>query len=789
MLQHNLLLFFRNIKKNKITFFINIIGLAFGLTGVLLISLWVNDEISFDKFHKKNDRLYQVMHNLHENEEITTIPSVSGMLAKALITEFPEVESATMVWPPNFFDNEGLLSYKDTHLKALAQFVDNEFLKIMSFPLLEGNINTVFNEKTNLLVSESFANKFFGSLNNVVGTTVYWNDGGVSGNYLITGIFKDVPKNSSMQFDILMHHELLMDAHKYMTFWDSSNPYSYVLLKEGIKVEDFNNKIENFIKTKVKGSNSTLFIQKLTDRYLYSTYKNGKISGGRINYVQLFSLIALIILVISCINFMNLSTAKAAERLKEIGIKKVLGANRKKLIIQYYIESFLITIIGATLALLMGLLILPQFNSITDKNLTIDLSLEFIASFLVLILIAGFLAGSYPALYLSRLKTSDSLKGKIMRSFADIWVRKGLVIFQFSASIILIASVLIISQQINYIQSKNLGYDRNNVLSFNNNGIPENTYSTFLSQLEDIPGVVSSSSAYHNLIGNHGRTDAISWTGKQTDENVKFINLEMSAGFIETVGLEVVLGRSFDPNRLNENSKIIFNEKAIEAMGLENPIGKTIKLWDSKKKIIGVVKNFHAESLYEPIQPTFIQAYPMQNNTLVKIKDGAEKQVIVEIAELYRKFNKIYSFEYKFLDDNYQALYASEKRIATLSTYFAVIAIIISCLGLFGLAIFTASQRRKEIGIRKTLGQSQSQIIMLLSNEFAKTVGVSILIGLPIAFLLIKNWLSEFAYKIELRIEYFFLAALLTISVALVTVAAQALRAANKNPIDVLREE
>lgn len=791
MLKHNLLLFFRNIKKDKTTFLINLLGLASGLACTLLIYLWVTDEMSIDRFHDNNDRLYQVMRNLDKKSEIATIPSMPGILAKALIAEFPEVESATMVWPPNFFGDEGFLSYKETQLKALAQFVDNEFLKIMSFPLIEGDANTALNEKTSILVSESFANKVFGTLNNVVGTTVHWNQGKVSGDYLITGIFKDVPKNSSMQFDMLMNHELLMDTYKYMASWGNSNPHSYVLLKEGVRLEDFNNKIENFIKTKVERSSSTLFAQKLTNRYLHGTYENGTMSGGRIAYVRLFSLIALVILIISCINFMNLSTAKATRRLKEIGVKKALGVKRKVLIVQYYTESFLLTTIGAILAIFMTLLLLPQFNSITDKNLSIDFSLEFITSILLLILGTGFLAGSYPALYLSGLKTIESLKGKIMRSFANALARKGLVIFQFSASIILIVSVLIISQQINYIQSKNLGYERNNVIVFSNNGISKNTYPTFLSQLEDIPGVLNASSADHNLIGDHGSTgtSAISWPGKQTNDRVKFINLEMGIGFIETIGMEVILGRSFESSRSNENAKIIFNKKAIEAMGLEDPIGKIIKLWGSEKQIIGVVKNFHSESLYEPIQPTFIQAYPMLNNTLVKIQTGIERETIGRISELYTKLDEGSPFEYKFLDDNYQALYASEKRVTTLSTYFAGIAILISCLGLFGLAIFTASQRRKEIGIRKTLGQRKSQITILLSTEFAKIVGMAILIGLPVAFLLMKDWLSEFAYRIELRMEYFFLAALLTMTVALATVATQAIRAANRNPIDALREE
>lgn len=533
-----------------------------------------------------------------------------------------------------------------------------------------------------------------------------------------------------------------------------------------------------------------MFIQPFSDRYLKGSYKNGKVNGGRIAYVRLFTVLALITLVIACINFMNLSTARAVVRLKEIGVKKALGTTRKALMGQYFTESLLITTIGAILALSIILLMLPQFNAITGKTLSITLNGDLLKALVSIILITGILAGSYPALYLSRLKATESLKGKLAKNFGDLWARKGLVVFQFSISIVLVVSVLIVSKQIDYIQSKDLGYERANVLKFSNDGIEETAYEGFLTSLERIPGVLSTSSAFHNLAGEHGKTQSVSWPGKTTDQNVTFINLEMSPGYLETMGIKLIMGRPFDRNRSNEESKIILNQMAIEKMELPDPIGKKVVLWgDDEKEIIGIVADFHAESLYETILPTFIQAYPMNDHTLVKIQSGMIAQTIPQIEQSFDEFSNGLPFEFSFLEDQYQAIYESERKVAALAKYFTVIAVIISCLGLLGLTAFTAEKREKEIGIRKVLGAGNWRIVTMLSFDFTKMVIIALLLGLPISYFLALNWLSEFAFRVHLKPWYFLLSAFMIIGISWLTVGFQTLKAAHTNPIDSLRNE
>lgn len=789
MLKHNLLISYRSFLRSKSTFLINLIGLSSGLICTLLIYLWVADELSIDAFHENDNKLYQVMRNYDVNGEITTTTSMSGLLADELMANYPEVASATTVWPAGFFGSEGLVSLGKKQLKAEAQYVDNQFLSIMSFPLIEGDAATALTSKKNILISESLGLKLFGTTENLLGKTLHWNEGQTSSDFIISGLFKDVPQNSTMQFDILLQSQLMMDNYKYMQHWGNSNPNVFVLLKEEALAESLNQKIEKLIQSKVEKSDAVLFIQKFSNRYLHSSYENGVVAGGRIAYVRLFSIVALVILAIACINFMNLSTARAAGRLKEIGVKKALGARRKTLIAQYFTESFLITLLSAVFAIGATILLLPQFNIITGKSLSLDFNAELIGWSLAIVGTTGFLAGSYPALYLSSLQTTESLKGKLVKKFGDIWARKGLVTFQFSISVIMIMGVLVVVKQMDFIQSKNLGYERDNVIQFHNTGIEETNYQNFLTSLEAIPGVLHTSSIGHDLVGDHGETTGLSWPGKEQGQRVNFINLEMSAGFIETMGMEVVMGRSFDRNRANEEKKIIFNETAIKQMGLEDPVGKTIKLWGQEKEIIGVVKDFHAQSLYEPLLPTFIQAYPMLSSTVVKIQAGMELDIIEKIEVSHESFTSGVPFEFRFMDADYQAMYQSEKRVSSLSQYFAVVAVIISCLGLLGLTAFTAEKRSKEIGVRKVLGAEVWRIVLLLTGDFTKMVLMALAIGLPIGYLIAQQWLQGFAFGIYLDITYFILASGIMISIAWLTVGLQTLKAARANPVDSLRNE
>lgn len=789
MLKHNLLISLRSFQRSQSTFFINLVGLASGLVCTLLIYLWVADELSIDKFHENDSQLYQVLQNHNRNGEIRTGENQSALLADELMTNYPEVVAATSVWPPRFFGGEGILSRDNIQFKALTQYVNNEFLNMMSFPLLEGDPATALKNKGSVLISESLAMKMFGTTENLIGKTLRWKEGRIDNDFIVNGLFEDIPGNSTMQFDMLLHSQLMMDHNEYMKHWGNSNPRVLVQLQEETSVEAFNAKIEKLLQKKIKNSKSELIVQKFSDRYLHGTYENGVVAGGRIAYVRLFSIVVAVILIIACINFMNLSTAKAAGRLKEIGIKKALGARRKSLMAQYFTESLLITLLSALLAIGVTALLLPQFNVIAGKSLSLELNTELLTWTFGIVLVAGFLAGSYPALYLSGLRTTASLKGKLVKTFGDMWARRGLVVFQFSISAVLIVSVLIVSKQLNFIQSKNLGYNRDNVIMFPNTGIEESAYQGFLSSLDGIPGVLNTTSAGHDLTGDHGTTSGLSWPGKTPDQRVNFINLEMSSNFIETMGIELVSGRSFDRGLANEEKKIIFNETAIRQMGLKDPIGKTIKLWGREKEIIGVVKDFHAESLYKTIQPTFIQAYPMLSTTLVKIQAGTELDVIEKIEAEFESFSNGLPFEFRFMDSDYQAMYESEKKVSSLSRYFAIVAVIISCLGLLGLTAFTAEKRSKEIGVRKVLGAGVWRIVLLLSGDFTKMVAVALLIGLPLSYYIGQQWLQGFAFSIKLDIWYFALAGVLMMVIAWLTVGYQTLKAARTNPVDTLRSE
>ncbi len=789
MLKHNILISFRSFQRSKSTFFINLTGLASGLMCTMLIYLWVTDELSIDRFHQDGDRLYQVMQNDVNGDEIRTMPYMPGKLAETLMANFPEVEAATMMVLPGFFSSGGYISFNENYIRVKEQFVDKHFLDVLTFPLIQGNPETAMDDKTDIIISKSMALKLFNTTDNVVGKTLRWDEEDTGGDYIISGIFDDVPSSSSFQFDVLLSFEKVLETKPYIGEWFNSNPYAFVKLKQGTSLSNFNTRIRDLIQQHDENSESTLFAQKLSDRYLYGTYTNGKIAGGRITYVRLFSLVAIVILVIACINFMNLSTARATNRLKEIGVKKVLGAKRKTLVAQYFTESFLLTISATLLAVVATSLLLPKFSELTGKELSLPFDLVFISSLLILIGITGFLAGSYPALYLSGFRASESLKGKLVRGLSVVWARKGLVVFQFATSVVLIVTVLIISQQISFIQSKKLGYERDNVLYFGNTGIQKENYASFLTALETIPGVISTSTADHDMKNDESRTSGLNWPGKAADTKFDFVNLAMGTGFIETIGMELVEGRSFERDRANEQSKIVFNVTAIRMMGLENPIGQTIELWGNKKQIIGVVKDFHLATLHSDIEPCFIQIAPMLSRTMVKIQAGTEMQTLSQIEEVYKQASAGLPLEFQFMDADFQEMYLGEKRVSFLSRSFAVVAVIISCLGLLGLTAFTAERRSKEVGVRKVLGAGVWRIVLLLSGDFTKMVVVALLIGLPISYFIAQQWLQSFAFSINPDLWYFALAGSIMLVIAWLTVGTQTFKAARANPVDSLRNE
>ncbi|MDX1939264.1 MAG: FtsX-like permease family protein [Saprospiraceae bacterium] len=658
---------------------------------------------------------------------------------------------------------------------------------MFSYNLLQGDENQVLKDENFIVVSEKLAKRLFNTTDNAVGKSILLQH---NNPVIISGVFQDVPSNSLDQFDFVLPFTRLQEEFSSLKGWGNTAPRTFVLLKNGTDIDKLNTKIENFIQTKDKSSNLNLFLRPFSDRYLYDKYENGVMTGGRIAYVRLFSLIALFILVIACINFMNLSTAKASRRLKEVGIKKTIGASRQSLIIQYLGESLLLTLISLIISVVLVELLLPSFNSITQKQLNFHFEANIIIAILAITLITGLLAGSYPAFYLSGFQPISVLKGELPASIGTLWARKGLVLFQFSLSVILIISVLVVYQQISFIQSKNLGYNKDNIIYFEAEGQAKEKLDAFISEVKNISGVINASSTSHYMMGEQSHTSGLRWEGKNPSDDIPFeiawINYDMPA----TLGMEILTGRAFSKDFGADSTKIIFNEAAIETMGIKDPVGKTVNLWGENKEIIGVVKDFHFASLHEKVKPLFLILAPKQtNNIIVKIATGKEKQVITAFEQLHKSFNPGFPFEYTFLDEEYQSLYLAEKRISILSRYAAGLAILISCLGLFGLAIFEAAKKVKEIGIRKVLGASIPHIILLLSKDFLKLVFIAILLAVPISWYVMNHWLEGFAYRISIQWWVFVLAGAGALLIALLTVSFQAVRAAMANPVESLKTE
>ena len=786
MLKHNFILFLRNIKTNKSSFLINMIGLSTGMACSLLISLWVLDELSVDKFHKNHDRIYQVIEHLEFTDGTATMIETFGPMAELLVEEFPEVEFAAEAIPPSWFGKHNL-SIDEKSVKAVGQIVGKDYFNIFSYGLILGDRTQVLQDPNSIVLSKSLAISLFGTTENIIGKTIMYEE---DKQLMVSGVYEGTPSNSTIQFDFALSSHANKDVPPWNSLhsWNGSGPQVYVLLKEGADIGAFNIKVDKLRKSTNPESIRTAALVPYSEHYLHGTYENGKQVGGRILYVKLFSIIALIILVIACINFMNLSTARATKRLKEIGVKKAVGAHRKVFITQFLGESLLMAFMALIFSVIMVTLFLPQFNIVVGKQLALTFNANLVLIILGITIFTGLIAGSYPAIYLSGFNAITVLKGKLNQSLGELWTRKGLVVVQFSLSIVLIASVLVVYMQMQYVQNQNLGYQQGNIVHFNIEGKIKTHRESFIAELKKLSGIQNASSTTHSMVG-HNWSVGLDWEGRG-QRNIAFQVAGVDYDFIETMDMEIVAGRGFNREFGADSTGLIFNETAIQTMNIQDPIGKIVRGFYGQGTIIGVVKDFHFKSLRDQVEPLIMTMMPEATNKIMaRIQAGREKEALAEIHQLYKTFNPSLPFEYEFLDKNFQQLYNSEQRVVSLSKYFAGLAILISCLGLFGLVIFTTERRRKEISIRKVLGQKASQITIMLSTEFAKLVLVAILIALPIAYLVTNNWLSSFAYHIPLRFWYFLAAGVTALAVAMLTVGSQAIQAANRNPVDGLREE
>ena len=774
----------RHILKDKQSAILNFIGLSTGLACTVLIFIWVRDERQMDSDQYSNT--YHVMENRVKSGGIWTSPTSSGPMAQALVADMPEVTHAVAVRSADGIT----FTVEDRNIKADGKSAGPDFFQVFNYPLLLGDKSNVLATREAIVLSDSLARRLFGSARNALGKTVDWQH---RDKYTVTGIFQAPDSHHSERFDFIVSIKSMYDQ-PWANDWGNTGLGTYVKLKPGTNIDQFNKKMASFVKVKTNGEilHRTPFLFPYKSKYLHDHFVNGVSSGGRIDYVNLFSIIAVFILVIACINFINLSTARAGRRAKEVGIRKVAGATRSSLVIQYIGESMLVAMLSLGLALLLVMLSLPFFNSITGKNLALTFDGGLLGILLLLTIFTGLVAGSYPAIYLSGFNPGVVLKGKLGVAGGASFARKGLVVFQFTLSVVLIVAVLAVYKQIKYVQERNLGFNRENVLTIPVEGklSDRSTQTTFLNELRRLPGVQHASALGHNLTGHWSGTSGVNWPGKDEKDKTEFENMAVDYDLVETLSMQLKEGRSFSKDFGSDTSGIMFNEAAITYMGLKDPIGKTVQLWGEPRTIIGVVKDFHYESLHKTVSPLFLRVAPdALAQFMASIAPGQEKQVIDGIKALYAKFNPGFAFEYSFLDARFKELYQSEQRVSVLSRFFAALAIIISCLGLFGLAAYTAQTRQKEIAIRKVIGASVQNIVLLLSKDFLKLILVAVVIAFPLSWWAVNSWMHGFAYRASLGYGIFLIAGISILLITLITISFQALKAALVNPSKSLKSE
>ncbi|HEU4555661.1 MAG TPA: ABC transporter permease [Chitinophaga sp.] len=786
MFKTNIKIAWRNLLKDKQFTFLNVFGLSAGLACALLIFLWVNDEVSYDKFFSNDDRLYKLFEQRsNDNGYVAYSEESSGRLSDAVKMSIPEVEYAAAVAPPGWFP-QITLSANDKNIKANGQYAEKDYFNIFSFPLIDGNRNNVLVNNNSIVLSDDLAVKLFGTTNNIIGKAVSFNH---DTTFFVSGVFKKMPANSSQQFDFVLSFDYLRKVSTWVTDWYSTGPLNYVLLSPNADVNSFKRNVANIIRKNTDDTGRYVFPMKFSDVYLHNNYNGNVQSGGRIAYVKLFAILAVFILVIACINFTNLSTAKAARRFKEVGIKKVVGAERRQLIFQFLTESFLLTVFAMFFAMVITVLLLPAFNQITGKSISPDFSWKMIAAVICIALITGFAAGSYPALYISKFNPLSILKGRLNTSVAELLSRKGLVVFQFSLSTVLIVAVFIIYQQIQFIQAADPGYNKDNLLRIAAEGNLATRQDAFIAALKKITGVKNASATDHRMVGHNYASSGLHWPGEDPNNGVVFEIFGAGYDFIETMGMHIKEGRSFSEDYGSDSSALIVNEAAVKAMQMKDPIGKTVRFFGKNMQIIGVVKDFHFESMHEAIKPSVLNIVPRGGTIVANIQSNNRQATINAIRRLYESFNPGFPFTFNFLDEAYQQQYESETRVSALSKYFAGLAISISCLGLFGLAAFTAQKRRKEIGIRKVVGASVGNITAMLSKNFLKLVAISLLIAFPVSWWIMNQWLRSFAYRINITPWVFVIAGFSVIIITLLTISFQSIKAAIADPVKSLRAE
>jgi len=774
MLRNYMKITLRNIKRHTGFSVINIMGLAIGMACCILILLWVQDEVSYEKFHENYKNLYRTIPELND----TKYYSNPLALAPVFKEQYPEVLQIS-----RYCQRTWLVKYRDKIFNETGGLVDDEFLKMFTFPLISGNPDTVFSSRDSIVISESAASNYFGA-ENPIGQTLLINN---STELIVAGVFEDVPSNSHLQFDFLASMRLM--GQRGETSW-SYEASTYILLQENISLPDFEQKISGFIMEHDKRTNQTvtLGIQPLSKVHLYSLRGTHPIV-----YVYIFLVIAIAILLIACINFINLSTARANTRAKEIGLRKVVGAVKTDIIKQFIGESIFLSFISLFLAVGLVYLFLPAFNTLAQKQMTLNI-LGSVSTFLGLVgitLFTGLVSGSYPALMLSSFQPVKTLKGKVHTRQGGYVLRRILVITQFAATIFLLIGTFIMYKQLNYIENKELGLSKENVVSIGMNSELRENYRSFKNEIRQHANVVNVTSAW-NLPTNIGRVNPVYWEGRGPDDYVTMNDASVDYDYFETFEMEIIQGRSFSQEFPTDIENYVLNEEAAKLTELENPIGKMFSIWKEEGKIIGIVKNFHSRSLHNEIGPivfTLSKTNGSHSYIFVKIIPENVAGTLEYLENTAANFAPNFLFDYTFLDDAFNSQYSGDRQRGTIYRSFTLLAIFISCLGLFGMASFITEQRTKEIGIRKVLGATVINIILKISKDFIILLGIANIIAWPVAYYAMAKMLDNYAYRIKIPIWIFLASGILAIMIALLTVCVRIIRAALANPIDSLRYE
>jgi predicted permease len=796
---------FRNLLKNKGYSFLNIGGLAIGIACAGLIFLWVADEMTFDNINTKKDRLYSVMINANFDGNKFTMGSTPRIMARTIKAEIPGIANVCRI---SDSDQKLLFSIGDREVYANGKYADPALFSMFTLPFVQGNAANAFAQPYSVVITERTAKKFFGNETNIVGKTARIDN---QQDFVVTGVLKDLPQNSTLQFEWLAPYTTQLQQIRERSgnnnddkIWNSYGPFTYVELEPNADLKSINSKLYNFIHRKEASQKNTAFLFPMSDWHLYNDFANGKQTyGGQIKQVRLLSAIAWVILLIACINFMNLATARSEKRAREVGVRKVLGARRQGLITQFIGEALLMSAFSATLAIAIMFFALPAFNDLVHKELSLGLSKPtHIAAFFIIILVCGLAAGSYPSLYLSSFNPVTVLKGLKIKAGGAATVRKGMVVLQFTISVVFIISTIIIYLQIQHVKSRNLGFNKNNLVEVDMQHWNRSDFPIIKQQLINTGFVANAAQSDHVTIDGGNTDDGFTWEGKASANKISLTFRNVSPEFVSTSGMCIIEGRDFK-GEASDSLDVIVTKSLSKIIDKNGVVGKIIQSPRGVKegaykklRIVGVVDDYVFGNMYNQagIPVIFLCGQPSSmfdsNLIYVRLKDRHNSQrALAEVAAVIKKNNPAYPFQYRFVDDQFDALFSNEVMMSRLATVFAGLAIFISCLGLFSLAAYMAERRIKEIGIRKVLGASVQGIVGLLSKDFLQLVGISCLVAFPAAYWMMNNWLQSYEYRIGIHWWIFALAGMSAMIIALLTVSFQAIKAALMNPVKSLRSE